>query len=239
MKKRRALLLPLLALLLVVGIPAGLLLREYRYEQASQALIAAIKVNDTEKALAALRAGADANAKDFGKPASFASQLKYIFDRLLHRDTGVSREVHPTALIVLLGLHYDDTGGFSTPVENVTILEALLKRGADVNVQDVSGTTPLLYACLNQFSESARMLVEHKADVNARNHLRTAPLIWGTGNPEIVKNLLLHHAEVNAKDGFGETALDHAIDRNDNEDILLLKKAGAKTGQELDAEAKH
>ncbi|HLK55094.1 MAG TPA: hypothetical protein VKU00_00930 [Chthonomonadaceae bacterium] len=86
MKKRRSLLFTLLALLLVVGIPAGLLMREYRQEQANLDLIAAIKANDTDEALAALNAGADPNARDHtdDQPLPLGEHMKQLFDQLLH-----------------------------------------------------------------------------------------------------------------------------------------------------------
>ena len=64
MKKRRALLLPLLVFLLIVGIPTGYVMREYRRERLHRDLIVAIKADDTNRALAALKSGADGNARE-------------------------------------------------------------------------------------------------------------------------------------------------------------------------------
>src|ERR1051325_6775348 len=105
MKKQRTLLLTLLALLLVVGIPAGLLVREYRHEQASQDLIAAIKADDTPAALAALKAGADPNAHDhsYDKTLTFGEHMKQLLDKLLHPTVRTKLDTRPTALL----LHID------------------------------------------------------------------------------------------------------------------------------------
>jgi hypothetical protein len=64
MKKRRALIISLLALVLLVCVASGLVLRGYWREQAGRELILAIKANDTNRALDALRANADPNVRD-------------------------------------------------------------------------------------------------------------------------------------------------------------------------------
>jgi len=64
---KRRILLALLALLLLVGIPTGLLVREYHHEQASQVLIAAIKAalsHRVELVEQLIRMGARLDAKD-------------------------------------------------------------------------------------------------------------------------------------------------------------------------------
>ena len=73
MKKRRILLFILIGLLLILGLPMGLLFREYRREQTNEALISAIKAHSPAKALAALKEGADPNASDSsdGTPLTF------------------------------------------------------------------------------------------------------------------------------------------------------------------------
>src|ERR1051326_9456230 len=62
MKHRCALLLTLLALLLLVGIPTGLVVREYRRAKMNRDLITAILEGNSKKALTTLGAGADPNA---------------------------------------------------------------------------------------------------------------------------------------------------------------------------------
>src|ERR1051325_10455338 len=82
MKKRRTL-LTLLALLLIVGIPIAFLVREYSQDRLNRELIEAIKVDDTDKALAALKAGADPNACDYsGTPRSLRMYIIQLFDKL-------------------------------------------------------------------------------------------------------------------------------------------------------------
>ena len=54
------------------------------------------------------------------------------------------------------------------------------------------------------------------------------------GHKEIVKLLIAKGADVNAKNGSGETPLDYA----DTKTADVLRKHGGKTGEELKAEAK-
>src|ERR1051326_4674848 len=121
MKKRRALLLVLLALLLIVGIPTGLLMRESRLEQANHALIAAIQANDTPAALVALKAGADPNTRANGKepPPGLRDLLQRVLDKLLHSSRATSQE--PDTFL-LLHLHV-------APMENPVLVNALLNAG--------------------------------------------------------------------------------------------------------------
>ncbi|XP_044045048.1 cyclin-dependent kinase 4 inhibitor B [Siniperca chuatsi] len=60
----------------------------------------------------------------------------------------------------------------STPVAQV-----LLRRGADPNVKDRStGTTPLHDAARTGFLDTARLLVQYKADPQARDNANRRPI---------------------------------------------------------------
>ena len=61
------------------------------------------------------------------------------------------------------------------------------------------------------------------------------PLLYATaeGQVEVVDLLIAAGADVNTKDGDGDTPLDWAIIRNHTETADLLRKHGGKTGEEL------
>ena len=61
--------------------------------------------------------------------------------------------------------------------------------------------------------------------------------VW-RGNIEAIKQAIAAGADVNAKDGVGDTPLDQAILRKHPETADLLRKHGGKTAEELKAEGK-
>jgi hypothetical protein len=99
----------------------------------------------------------------------------------------------PIALIKMAPLHRAAAHG---PLEMVT---SLLKAGADVNVRDSRGLTPLVFAVATDFP--------------------SAP---------ILRALLAAGADVNLRDNTGQTALDWAAKFGYPEPIALLTKAGAE-----------
>ncbi len=50
------------------------------------------------------------------------------------------------------------------------IAELLIKAGANVNIQDCNGNTPLIFVAENGMINIARLLISHKADVNHINN---------------------------------------------------------------------
>ena len=94
---------------------------------------------------------------------------------------------------------------------NIEVLKQQLEAGIDVNVKDKFGDTPLHKAALNGHKVIAELLIEKGANVNviiASGHLR------------------------------GQSALDFASVLKSTELADLLRKHGAKTGEELKAEGK-
>lgn len=50
--------------------------------------------------------------------------------------------------------------------ENTQMLTYLIQNGADVNMQNVEGSTPLKFAIVTQQVESIKILLKHGADIN-------------------------------------------------------------------------
>jgi ankyrin repeat protein len=91
------------------------------------------------------------------------------------------------------------------------------------------GETPLHEAAKYGQLDVLRFLVEHKADVNARQYDGATPLHFaaGFGELETVKFLLDNGAEVDVKEVSGMTPIMAAQTRNHREIIDVLTKAGA------------
>jgi len=129
-------------------------------------------------------------------------------------------------------------------------VELFLSHGADVNAKDEDGWTPLDCALRDKDVESGvvmcrpapdkdapakrgrvvKRLLAAGADVNTSDSTGT-PLIVRlakAGGRSGVELLVLHGADVNAKDGDGRTALSVAEERKDKDLAEFLRKVGAK-----------
>lgn len=93
------------------------------------------------------------------------------------------------------------------------VIERLLEAGAQVDVKDTMGLTPLVNAVARGPLEALDTLVELGLDLEVRfwgDELTPLMLAAKSGRVEVVKRLLEHGANAKAVDATGKTALDHA-----------------------------
>ena len=104
----------------------------------------------------------------------------------------------------------------------------LLGRGAEVDVQDGQGNTPLLLATAANHIEVARSLLLHGASPNLKNQMQdSAYLLAGAqGRLEIVRMTLSYGADLKSTNRYGGTALIPACERGHVETVRLLIAAG-------------
>lgn len=109
-----------------------------------------------------------------------------------------------------------------------TIMETLVAAKADPNLADRQGRTPL-WSAVEANLESVKFLVEKGADVNARDQIKSSPLLWaaGFGKPETVAYLITKGADVKATDDNGWTPLIWAAGLGQAQTVDILVKAGA------------
>lgn len=149
-------------------------------------------------------------------------------------------------LILLLGLQIvfsDNDNLYNSVVKgNVRKVKKFIENGADVNVTDQKGQTPLHQIAGGGFIqlksknlfrrlrgcriaagyhvapdiclEIANLLIDNGADIHVKDYRGRTPL-HETGrskNSEVAKFLIASGADVNAKDDFGQTPLLYALD---------------------------
>ena len=94
---------------------------------------------------------------------------------------------------------------------HVSVAELLLKHGANVDVREATGMTPLLVALESPHDKlnTVEFLLKHGADVNARDDQLTSSIHMAEmcGEQDIVQILLKHKPDVNAQDKDGKTPL--------------------------------
>ena len=89
-------------------------------------------------------------------------------------------------------------------------IRALVESGLDVNARDERGITPLFFAAGKRPSETARILIDAGADVNAPQSEAGITVLSGAlmnPDPEMVPLLIRSGADVNATSWGGVTAL--------------------------------
>jgi ankyrin repeat protein len=86
-------------------------------------------------------------------------------------------------------------------------LKKLTASGADVNLRDSRGSTPLMHAAAIGSIEAIKMLLDGGADVNAKNGLDATALIWSALDPAKARLLVSAGANVNARSKVGRTPL--------------------------------
>ena len=124
---------------------------------------------------------------------------------------------------------------------NIKAVKRHLDAGVDANAQTRSENTPLHAAAYQGHSDVVELLIANDADVNASDLRGWIPLHAAVdqGHAAVAELLIVKGADLNARmKGGGYTVLDLANLKEQTETAVLLRKHGAKTGEELKAEGK-
>ncbi len=111
---------------------------------------------------------------------------------------------------------------------NIDIVMFLIENGANVNVTDVNGNTPLVFI-INKTGnlKVIQRLLEKGASVNTQNRTGETALMYAAwhGHSVIVQLLLENRADVTLKNRQGRTALMLAESKGHQEIVEMLKAA--------------
>ena len=114
----------------------------------------------------------------------------------------------------------------ATLAGNVDDVRSQLANGTDPNLI-YNTNTALTYAARDGFTEIARLLIDHGADVNWIDGEGVTPLILASfkDHIELVQLLLAHGADITIRDQWDQTALDYALRRGESDPIVQLLKS--------------
>jgi len=98
-----------------------------------------------------------------------------------------------------------------------------------IDRRNIDGDTALMLAIRYEHFETARVLADMGADINAQNEKGQTALIIAAEKNDVrpVESILELKADVNKKDGEGKTALHHAVVKGHQEVIKSLLARGA------------
>ncbi len=123
-------------------------------------------------------------------------------------------------------------GGFL--VQQLQMVQLLVKHKAEVNVRNRAGATPLAEAARVGNEPVVNVLLQAGADpdgIEATTAVTPLHLAAARGHAAIAEALLRHRAKVDAADARGETPLCYALREGHTNAVALLRRAGGTTGQ--------
>lgn len=114
-------------------------------------------------------------------------------------------------------------------------LRLLLDRGADPSTQGHQGVSELYIAAQNGETSVVKLMLNSGTDPSIRTQFGWAPLHWAAyyGHIDCVSLLIDAHAELSPVSDQDATPLDLALRANQVEIVVMLARAGAKEGRDI------
>lgn len=100
----------------------------------------------------------------------------------------------------------------------------LLKKGANINIEEKNGTTPLLMAVSNNSVSCVDTLLQHDALIDKANKKGFTPLMSASfnGNQEILEILIEKNPNLELQDNKGKNVFDYAEEKNHNNAVRSI-----------------
>lgn len=110
------------------------------------------------------------------------------------------------------------------------LVEALIRSGSEINIEDHLGKTPLQLACMKENTDLAKVFMYYWAHVNHQDHNRTTPLMElakgkSEERAELIKELVQQGADPFIRDKNRKTATDFAKESNNTKALEVLEDA--------------
>ena len=218
--------------LLICTVAAGVVLfvlwQQHMHSCLNVELIAAIKENREDKVVSLLAHGADPDCRD-----SLPDE-RSVWQRIWSSLRGRRDDKFSGHTALLTAVRWREDLNREYPPENTAIAIALLERGANPNVKDEGGWTPLMMASTCEKERTVALLLRYGADPNIQDPgMGTTALMFAVmaDNEREVIALLHAKADPNLRETY-DSPLSLALTRSGgprNRIAEILKRAGART----------
>ena len=198
--------------------------------KGSTPLLDALENRQYCKAKWLLKYGADVNAVNSdGRSALFYvvdDGADEIFMEILERGGNI-HQVDFLGNSILFNAMYSGRYGKATK---------LIEKGADINTKNKNGDTPLLITCFYGSPFGVELLLKAGANVNVRDNDKNTPLTLASRNDRNMTRdgfemLIEAGADIDAKDGYGDRAIDICIIDEKWDIVCCLIEYGAKVDE--------
>jgi len=108
-----------------------------------------------------------------------------------------------------------------------SIVKDLLENGANANLPQSNGTTPLMMAAQRDNLENVKLLIQYGAEINAVNEDDMQGALVIAENWDVIRFLVQSGADLEIRDDWGQTPLAIAARIGDEKKAEILLELGA------------